>query len=487
MQRYSHTISTVILLILAAVGIWYAFFRTPPLKPARAIPMLQRIEYLHQLQVLSYNTEEMLTIGTPERELKVYNEKKEELEKLSESLRENEIRLAELDKAILVKIKDLNISDIRPFELQNEIDDAIKWVRFFNKINVKTLADTSFSLSQELEDFQNEAFKESVKGYRKALQAWESKSWKDIKNGPKRRAEKAKIKLDHDVSRNAVENQLAAIRAKYSGFLKQKREELRNYRKQNGKKLSEIKEARRKLENERKKVWNKYNNQLIKQARRARELVVADSVLQQARRNGEDIEPRLLIIVPASVDLYVDMEQARFSDELLDENILPIRLPTPQLDSVLFKIDTARSFALGNGGKLQLTEHGLYYDLYQQLKNAIAEKTIEIKEKVRREGVEAQAVDAGEEFVGQIFEGIGLTPMFLDAEGRPKDPVYQELDLQFETRLSLEELNRIREQRQLDSLIQSVAPIQNSEKIGKLKEIPDGVIDVIRLPDSLFQ
>jgi chromosome segregation ATPase len=158
----------------------------------------------------------------------------------------------------------------------------------------------------------------------------------------------------------------------------------------------DLKEARKKLQN------------------KAVELERAEAEFDRVTENqGDTIQPKLLVIAEAQVSGYINLKKLRISQGLFEDS-LAVLLPEAEIDSVIFQLDSAQLYPLARPGS-ERTEEGAYYDIFQQIKNAIIQAEGRVKKRAIEAGIKAETRRLAEDYVRDFAANLNLGVVFVDS------------------------------------------------------------------------
>ena len=178
-----------------------------------------------------------------------------------------------------------------------------------------------------------------------------------------------------------------------------------------------------------------------------KKLASAEEELQRALLSGQDsINPQLLIIVPAEISSYIDLRELRIGDRILGDT-LQVLMPEVKLDSVIIDLDsTAEYFDLG-GRKLTFSGSGVYYEVYEQLRDGINETEGIVKRKAIEAGIYEETRKLAFQYIKDFASTLGYNVQIVDSLGQmvPPEPIFDP---------ELEEQNRLLEQATIGSALE---------------------------------
>jgi hypothetical protein len=400
--------------------------------------MLKRIEHMDHLRLTTYFFEEVITIGTRKRVKKIVDRKREEVEKAKQILQDRTGFLVKRDSILQSYSQPLARVDTGLIRLRQDFDKAQDAYKEMNQF-VFEFTHIKKDLDSE-PNYYGPAVKNAFDKFEKARDLMEAKPWK-AKEDSIRKANrggrgglgKGKLKRDQKDFVDGIEN---ALKRSYS----QAESDLRNATmEEKGRRLAELnrklqlvdarenlgKAQRDSLRNLEKEAKGRYNAalKLFEDAEKdlkdkQKKLLAAEIELEEALLNGQDsIKPQLLVIVPAEVSSYIDLSELKIGGRIQGDTI-QVLMPKVRLDSVIVDLDsTAESFDLG-GRKLTTSGSGVYYEVYEQLRDGIKETEASVKKKAKEAGIYEETEKLAHQYITDFASALGYNVMIVDSFGK---------------------------------------------------------------------
>lgn len=117
----------------------------------------------------------------------------------------------------------------------------------------------------------------------------------------------------------------------------------------------------------------------------------------------------LMLIVPARVYGYIDMEKTRFS---LIDSIIQVKLPPASIDSAIFDIDKAINYDLEKKFGIAAGS-GLYNRVFEELKKGIKESRRDVTQKSIENGIFEETSQLGKEYIRSFLSDLGYYVEFI--------------------------------------------------------------------------
>ena len=145
-------------------------------------------------------------------------------------------------------------------------------------------------------------------------------------------------------------------------------------------------------------------------------MIEAEQELKFAEEDSAAIDPEVLIILPATVSVYIDMKKVVTEKE--GDSLLVITLPPIEFDPVLIDLPTDSAvYKLDSRDSEWVTsQQGAYYDLFGQLKEAILQKEQEVRDKAVENGIVEEGQKMAREYLTNFVTPLGYVLRFEEAK-----------------------------------------------------------------------
>ncbi|MEM7659560.1 MAG: DUF4230 domain-containing protein [Bacteroidota bacterium] len=371
----------------------------------QATALMQKIEYVQELKLVTFYYEEILTLGKRERVNKVFQRAQEELADLESDLYGAELEVARAESALEDATEAFFAVDTTMAEYRNHLRQARRIYEDFKEVSMGNIQN---KMSQQPRRFGNQ-FYQAYESYMITDQAFQNAS----------RLNRKQFKKDRD---QAVD-ELKEVMKERKKILKNTRDKyLEEYDRQQKLQKDQtkvVKQAKKKAENSYDQAQRAYFK-IMEEVNEQKEIRDRAKVeLEKAQAVGEDVEPRLMVVVPVEISSYIDMSQLQMEafggpEETTKDSLL-VTLPAPQLDSVLVDLDSTGNYNLG--AKFQLLDlndegDGFYHELYLQLRDEIQEVKLHVKEKAIRSGILSETEEMAQAYVRDFASGMGYGVRF---------------------------------------------------------------------------
>ncbi|MEM6698275.1 MAG: DUF4230 domain-containing protein, partial [Bacteroidota bacterium] len=132
-----------------------------------------------------------------------------------------------------------------------------------------------------------------------------------------------------------------------------------------------------------------------------------------AKEKNIDIEPEILIVVPAEISSYIDMAEIKIRRD--ESDTVHVLLPPILMDSVMIDLKDDAIYDLDKKKKeLVATEQGAYFDIFGQMKDAILEKEQLVKEQAIENGILTQGEEMAKSYLRNFIHPLGYEVVFED-------------------------------------------------------------------------
>ncbi|MEM6806156.1 MAG: DUF4230 domain-containing protein [Bacteroidota bacterium] len=388
-----------------------------PFKPLSSTVVFKKMEYMEHLQLVSHYSEEIVLIGTDEKVRKLVKRLEEEAKNIQQNvslLNDSILRYQAEIKQIFERVDNKQTEAKLAFESSLQIKlcvDNLSEKGIHRKTGFAALPcidnwlkNTKDTVGMSLYTSYQSAYND----WKKLNDEFQDKSWKKknalFKNWRERKTFKEKLgplysnlKKKHSLLVELLNARIDPELDKLGNEILTKGKLKKEKKKEAELFLTKLKAAEKELKRESKSLLNK--EEKLSEARI--ELAYAEVV-------GEDIEPELLVILPAEVSVYLDMREVKIHEDSLEVGIVYVQLPELHFDPVLIDLpeDSAVYQLDKKKTELHTSRQGAYYDLFSQLKEGILELESEVKEKARRKGI----LDEGEKMAKTYLESF-IAPM----------------------------------------------------------------------------
>ncbi|MEM7372132.1 MAG: DUF4230 domain-containing protein [Bacteroidota bacterium] len=427
--------------------------KTPSFKPIHPSSLLKRIEHMEHLRLSTYFFEEVITIGTKKRVKKLVDRKREEVAKAEKVLQIRTGFLVKKDLVLQSHKKHLNESDTVLIRLQQELAKARKsykemdqFVFEFTYIKNQLEADSNY-YGPEVKDafviFVKEqklvgekpwkAKEDSIRAKNRAGRAGLGKGRLSRKQKDWLQSYKDRVQLAFTKAENSFKNTIQVEKNARLNTVNRKFDLVQAHESQNKTRQDSIKALVKVAQNEYNDASKYYDEAEKDLENKKKKLAGAEKELEQALLSGQDsIQPQLLIIVPTEVSSYIDLRELRIGERILGDT-LQILIPEVKLDSVIVDLDsTAESFDLG-GRKITFSGSGVYYEVYEQLRDGIKETEISVKKKAIQAGIYEETRKLAYRYIKDFASTLGYNVQIVDSLGQmvPPEPIFDpELEAQ---------------------------------------------------------
>lgn len=398
-------------LLLGAAGLAFLFLhnykKKKPLQPMTSASMFKKMDYIEHLKLVSFYSEEIVVLGTKEKVQKIVDKLERQLLQLNKDVNVEEKKMDSLQQKINEKLQK-TASDQQA--LSSQIDSLNRFksaYKTFNKCSKHPCSVDRYALDKDDQPF--------YQNYQAAHAAFEEKN-QDFKLKPwKGLARKARLKKRKELKeeRDQMEldmfyqHKLVAQRLKWKLSLQET--DVNNLVNSTSNIKTQDKKEKKQLEKWQKESRKNWEKMLVKRQKARVKLVEARLELEFAEESGEEIDPEVLIILPAEVSVFIDMKKLEIEGGENPDSLLIITIPEPEFDPVLIELPDSSAVYKLDGKKSEWvgTYQGAYYDLFGQLKEAILEKEIEVKEKAIENGLIEEGKKMAESYLKNFVGPLG--------------------------------------------------------------------------------
>ena len=386
-------------LVLGSLSVFLFKKVNNPFRPLTSTAVFKKMEYIQHLQLVAHYSEEIVMIGTEEKVRQIVERREKELKiaestvaRFEDSIQFYKGKIGEIYQTVDDEQKSLSAS----LKVIEEYQECYK--AFFK--DGQSIDSTSWICNKELEIFKvagSESMLEMLFGqYKKSYREWvlaqsnfDNKTWKQLPKLGERLKERKKQKDElgifqselsrkHGLLCSAIESRLSRQWNTISENTLSKLDTKKAKKEQAGKYLALLETA----EDGHKKALKTQKTAQDRLAEAKTELIFAEEL-------GEDLEPELLVILPAEVSVYIDMSEIVIHEDSLEKGVVYVRLPELKFDPVLVDLpeDSVVYQLDRKDSEFQSSQQGAYYELFSQLKEAVLDLEVESKKKAIENGI----------------------------------------------------------------------------------------------------
>ncbi|MEO1448940.1 MAG: DUF4230 domain-containing protein [Bacteroidota bacterium] len=405
-------ISGPLILIAIIAGLFgvnslISYFTKKQVYDQQATALIKQIEYIEQLHLVTYYYEEIITIGTRDRINTLVQDFETDLKEEEDALFPLEFDMAKAEAEYQAAVEAYFAEDTALSNIGLRLRQA--------RARLDEIKGGNGGLYKLLEDAPKRfgrAVESAYANYVIALRAFENPSAAGINKKTARRQLRAAEKLLNE-SLEEEKRIRSNTRSKYLELY----EHARSRQQGTLKRIRKQKDDAQKALN---KATRRYERQAKKVATARGKWERARAQWEELQRQDRDIQPKLLIVAPAEVSGFVDLSKLAYrSVEIPAEGtaqpIMQVILPPAQMDSVRIDLDSTDHFDLGRKMDISLTEDGVYFEIFQQLKDALEEKRGELRERALEKGILTETQRLAAEYVRDFVGGLGYQVEFVDS------------------------------------------------------------------------
>ena len=359
---------------------------------------------MEELRLTTFFFEELLILGTPENVKQIRDKLQTEVEDLNNELRKRQFRvdqanarLKNLDSMIFSSNPSLK-KELQKLEVVKSLYDAI------NKRQGKQM-----NILEENDGVFGQTVQQAFQKYKEAKTKLDN--WRNS-NVPR-----AQLKNTLDLFSNLLNKALKDEEDIRWNTWKKQQSLVDRLQDQADSQSKGLKKEKKDAEKSLTKAQNSLNEIQKQLTRKEAELERAENELAWVIQNQEDtIKPKLMIIVEAEISGYVNLKDLKINRRQFDDT-LEVYVPMAQLDSVIVRVDddSTRLYQLAKAGREDVSNEGAYYDIFQQLKNAIIQAEGRVKKRALKAGIMAETRKLAKDYVRQFAGNLNLAIRFRDS------------------------------------------------------------------------
>ncbi|MEL6675140.1 MAG: DUF4230 domain-containing protein [Bacteroidota bacterium] len=365
--------------------------------------LFKKVEYVEELKLVTFYYEEIVAIGTSERLQALVFAAEDEVDNARRELINAEFNRDNARTALEVAIRKHEATDTTLSRIELEYSAARDSFEKYDFRNYRLFG--NLREKKEAGKIERKPVEKDFKRIRKIMEE------DDTVFGSKARFH-YRVWVNANRPGNVGQNPQIIALVK---LLNEKRDSFMKER-------DEAKVVLSKMEDEMSKTRRKYKRQLNEATRdyRSAEDAVEKAELSLKNKKEELVEaqqeldglegeplPSLLFVVSAEVSGKVDLAQLDYEIETQDSLTIK-RMPVPYPDSVNIRMsETKRFLTEGTDFRLTQAEEGLYYKVYQQIKDALEETKGVVLKKALETGLMEETEEMALDYVRDVARSMG--------------------------------------------------------------------------------
>lgn len=387
------------------------------------VSLLQNIKFMQELDLVKYYYEEIIVIGDPLRLERMANQAASDTIEARNQMELLEITYAVADSNLFAVRQKLLRIDTAHQRLSNQVDSAHiafqelprKYKSLYKVLNVTAARATRIRVYGEAINSQYEALKQVE---RKKPRRRSGERRKDFKQRER------EWETEHDAAENALEAAFQKQKDKRRDVWQTLKDRLSDQR-------SRDKKVRKALEKELKQAEKQFKraqedfieaqsslNSLRLHAVEARK--ASDLAIQKAEDDWALKNPRLLAVVPANLGGYIDLSKVEYPDESeIVGDTITIHADSILLSRVYVNLDSTSHFDISKKiPKVKSSEEGLFFEVFQQLRQAVDETERRVLEKALRRGIISETCDMACKYFDELMSIFGYKARVIFKDSR---------------------------------------------------------------------
>lgn len=360
--------------------------------------LFKKIEYVQNLRLVSYYYEEIVAIGTSDRLQKLVNRAEDHVDDAR-----REVIFAELLRdSLKVKME-------KAIEEHESVDSTL--IRIENDY---------LSLSDSLQKYNIKSFKKLTKLSPQRLSEYDA----NIKAKLQEHQVNEPLATDRRRERNAKNQRQKELEGEILTLLERKSTRFKRRLESKKKILQQMtkqsKVLRKDLKKAKKNAEKRFQDAAEKVMKLRGELEKSKENLMESQKELEKLKgdplPKLLVVVSAEVTGMVDLKKMEIETVGLD-SLTVVSMPHAVTDSVNIRMSDTKRFLANNkkDGIFSSGEEGLYYEVYQQLKDAMTETESRVLQKALDAGILAETNEMAHEYIRNVTRSMGFNAGFAEA------------------------------------------------------------------------
>lgn len=415
-------VRNLLIFILAVIVFFFVKkqFFTKSKDQVQVTSLFQKIEYVEQLRLVTYYYEEIVAIGTSDRMQQLVERAKEQVTEGERIVIVKEILRDSLKAGMEAAIVRYNSADENLKKFEDAYFSARDTLEHFDLPVVNPFDKIRWKLDSANSWYGPEVAA-SYRQYKAAETVYNQEdNIRKARNTTRDRKRQANDTMD------AKKREMKEVESKMLDQIKLRRERLRENLESKKSILQEMQKQSETFRKDLKKVKDKAIK-VYQQAEKdvldargdleKRRLNLVEAEGEMLKRQGEPL-PKLLFIVSVEVTGMVDLKELDFETEHLvrhtggDSMVMFVnKMPVAKLDSVVINLSDTKRFQTGGNAKNGLfskEEEGMYYEVYQQMKDALAETEQIAKNKAIEAGILIETDKLALDYIRGIGKSMGF-------------------------------------------------------------------------------
>lgn len=401
-NKTGRTIGFVFLIVAVLLFVFSISKKRDHMAKLPVISMLEGIQTMERLELLSYQATEVLVLGDPDVLQKMVTktvvdsaETYQQIKHLSHELEKTNVEHASVSHSQRPMHEELT-------ELEEQADSAAsryqaisepfkKWYRNAKKQSVdqlkeefgQSLADawTSYQNALNLEESSEHSKKKHHRKARKAAEHSLEKSWLQIKKDRLDKWTDLKKQVDH--KKRSFKHSTGQKRLKYLN------KKINDHQ-------TQLTEKKKNLADARLKIYH-----------------LKKTIVSNHTENVFEVEnPRLLAILPTRSSLYLDLSTTK--THISKDSTVFIQIDSLHFSPVNIMVDSSQHFNVAQREiQIRKEEGGLYFEVFEQLQMGLAVVAERVKTKLRAPRLKKLALKKASSYFRNIYQPLGYKVQLL--------------------------------------------------------------------------
>ena len=133
-------------------------------------------------------------------------------------------------------------------------------------------------------------------------------------------------------------------------------------------------------------------------------------------KKGNNEALKFLMRAPVEVDGYLDMNEVEF--QLESDSLVIVYLPSAKIDTPYLDLEKTQVYALGQSlieamGEGLKKESTTYKDAYDQIRTALIESRLHVKQQAYANGIQDQTQQEGQRYLRNLINSLGYRVRFI--------------------------------------------------------------------------
>lgn len=390
-ERARTSLSYLFLLVGIGYLVWYFFFKPAPKHDLPIISILERVEYLEELELVTYYSDEILELGTADQLQRTADGLEKELKKSKSDMLEGKTEVAQAKANYSEAESSLALAN-KSIDSLNHIVDSLRQAHDAISSRFQKVVQYLDTLGQsEIQTLFGNQVLDDYKAYKQV----ESENGRGRTYRRKLRDARDKLKGSTGDASGDLGGKLIAAKD-YESDMKDKLD----YKKLSGR-ADDLKDKIDDAEQDYQSQKEDYESSQVKFD------ALQKSLQDQYQREGAGFKkPRLLAVVPAKVSTLINLKTVKF--KAASDSLYIITVDSIYVGPVDILLDEATHYNVAEGAGGSSDKEGPYQVIFEQIRMNLPRMSKEVESKALGADILGQSCVQVEHYFRKLTHGTGL-------------------------------------------------------------------------------